>query len=497
MWALVSLEFTGERYVPSLRGQISYEHLHRYAIAASLSSGKRVLDAASGEGYGSALLARVASSVVGVDVDERSVEHARRGYYAANLRFVRASVTELPLADASIDVVASFETIEHLSDHARMLDEMRRVMAPGGVLVISSPNKLVYSDLPQNHNPFHERELYFPEFRDLLVSRFPHVRFYGQRVAASSVVHPLAGATSSSGQFYGGPTPERHGMPSLPDPVYFIAMCSLEPFDLDATSSYLDPSDDLLADMFHELSALRRERTSHATAALTPPDEPLQLPSVANGTVPVAGAQAEASAAEAHAARLRDELAQSQAAFLQADAELTACAAELRHMESRALAAEREAGEAQRARVAAEASMTALEAALADTTGREYQATDGLLERIAMLHADLAAQREAAAVSTAALNAERARANAVAAELNERHARLRAEFDASSRRVNESERLLAERDAANAELEGRLAAAVEALTAAARDSEALRQVLDSRSWKITAPFRRVVRSLRR
>jgi len=82
------MEFTGERYVPSLRGQIYYEHLHRYAIAARFCGGKRVLDIASGEGYGSALLARTAAEVVGVDIDRRSVDHARATYYAANLRFM-------------------------------------------------------------------------------------------------------------------------------------------------------------------------------------------------------------------------------------------------------------------------------------------------------------------------------------------------------------------------------------------------------------------------
>src|ERR1700736_1162114 len=169
------MEFTGERHVPSITGEIYYEHVHRYAIAAPACAGKRVLDLASGEGWGAALLARHAQDVVGVDIDPATVEHARRTYYLANLRFLNGSATDVPLSDASVDVITSFETIEHLMDHDRMLDEFRRVLVPGGTLFISSPNKLVYSDLPNYSNPFHVRELYYQEFRDLLRRRFSNV----------------------------------------------------------------------------------------------------------------------------------------------------------------------------------------------------------------------------------------------------------------------------------------------------------------------------------
>src|SRR6202011_5368951 len=111
------MEFTGERYVPSITGEIYYEHVHRYAIAAPACTGKRVLDLASGEGWGAALLARYAAEVIGIDIDTASIEHARRTYYLSNLRFMVASATEIPLADASVDVITSFEPIEHLSDH--------------------------------------------------------------------------------------------------------------------------------------------------------------------------------------------------------------------------------------------------------------------------------------------------------------------------------------------------------------------------------------------
>ncbi len=255
-----NLDFTGERYVPSLTGQIRYEHLHRYAIAARIAGGRRVLDIACGEGYGSALLARSAGQVVGVDADERSIRHARASYFAANLRFAQGSCTELPLGDGAVDVVASFETIEHLSEHERMLDEIRRVLTPGGVLVMSSPNKLVYSDLAGFTNPFHERELYFADFRELLARRFPYVALYGQRVTALSIVHPLASAVSERPLWYSGdPAAIRAELPALPAPMYFIAVASDAPIDLTIESAFVDPADDLLEDMWTELNTMRRQ----------------------------------------------------------------------------------------------------------------------------------------------------------------------------------------------------------------------------------------------
>jgi len=122
-------EFTGERFLPGVAGEIAYEHWHRYAFARRFVAGKRVLDAACGEGYGTALVAEVAASAVGVDIDAAVVATARGAYaQRANLRFEVASVTLLPLADQSIDVVVSFETVEHVSAH-----EQTMMLATGSV----------------------------------------------------------------------------------------------------------------------------------------------------------------------------------------------------------------------------------------------------------------------------------------------------------------------------------------------------------------------------
>jgi len=157
------MDFTGERYIPTEGGEIRHEHFHRYAWIAPLVAGKSVLDVASGAGYGSALLARTAASVVGVDISVEAVEHASAAYSQANLSFMEGSAARLPLADGTFDVVVSFETIEHLLEQEQMLGEIKRVLRPEGVLVISSPNKEVYSELSGLHNEFHVKELQWSE----------------------------------------------------------------------------------------------------------------------------------------------------------------------------------------------------------------------------------------------------------------------------------------------------------------------------------------------
>jgi ubiquinone/menaquinone biosynthesis C-methylase UbiE len=185
----MEISFTGERFLPGCAGEIAYEHWHRYAFARRFAAGKRVLDAACGEGYGTALLGQTASEVVGVDIDGPTVAHASARYGAgACMHFVEASCTELPLPDASIDVVVSFETIEHLRDvdQPRMLAEFARVLVPGGIVVISSPNKRLYSDERNYVNEFHLHELYRDGLARLLAPAFSAQRWYHQRIATWS-----------------------------------------------------------------------------------------------------------------------------------------------------------------------------------------------------------------------------------------------------------------------------------------------------------------------
>ena len=178
------LEFTGERYVPGTAGEIAHEHWHRYAFARRFAAGRRALDVACGEGYGSSLLAEAAAHVTGVDIDAATLAYARRAYAdRANLAFVEGSATALPLAAASVDVIISFETIEHLpaSDQPQMLAEFARVLAPDGLLVLSSPNRPQYSDARGYANPFHLHELDRGELAQLLAPHFPAQRWHRQR----------------------------------------------------------------------------------------------------------------------------------------------------------------------------------------------------------------------------------------------------------------------------------------------------------------------------
>jgi len=193
------LEFTGERFVPGIAGEIAHEHWHRYAFARRYVAGKRVLDVACGEGYGSALLAGVASAVTGIDIDAGAVAHARATYAAlSNIRFDEGSAAALPLPDASVDAVVSFETIEHLprAEQPRMLAEIARVLARDGVLVMSAPNPVEYSTARHYRNPFHQHEPDRAELETLLGSAFPARRWFRQRrYFGSAVWSEVAGET--------------------------------------------------------------------------------------------------------------------------------------------------------------------------------------------------------------------------------------------------------------------------------------------------------------
>jgi len=223
-----SLEFTGERFTPECVREIWYEHFHRYVFARALVKGRRVLDAACGEGYGANLLAAAAGSVTGVDISDQAIEHARARYPAENLEFRVADCLQLPFDEGTFDCIVSFETLEHLEDHRGLLSEFRRVLAPEGFLLLSTPDKAVYTDQQQNRNEFHVRELYRAEFESLLASFFPAWRLWGQKLLFQSAIWSLeAGSGVAFLQEHEGELSEtsspRH------DAVYFLALCAADP----------------------------------------------------------------------------------------------------------------------------------------------------------------------------------------------------------------------------------------------------------------------------
>ncbi|HET9049984.1 MAG TPA: class I SAM-dependent methyltransferase [Chiayiivirga sp.] len=223
------LEFTGERFTPECVREIWYEHMHRYAFAQPLARGLRVLDAACGEGYGSALLAGQAASVMAVDISADAVAHARSRYGAhANLRFEVGDATELDaLADGSFDLIVSFETLEHVEAQERMLDGFARLLSPNGLLLVSTPDKHNYTDVSGVVNEFHVRELYRPEFEAMLAARFAAVRLFGQKLVFQSMLWDVSDVATRAGwQASTLDSDDRlQASPTYP-PLYYIAACS-------------------------------------------------------------------------------------------------------------------------------------------------------------------------------------------------------------------------------------------------------------------------------
>lgn len=186
------MEFTGERYISNIDSpEISYEHWHRYLFATQFVKDKVVLDIACGEGYGSYLLSKYAEKVVGVDVSQETVNYASNKYINGNLEFKVGSAGSIPIdGEGCFDVVVSFETIEHITeeDQKAFLKEVRRLLKPDGYFVVSTPNKLTYSDIPNYRNEFHLKEFYISEYNEFLGAYFKNIRLMGQRIYPISYI---------------------------------------------------------------------------------------------------------------------------------------------------------------------------------------------------------------------------------------------------------------------------------------------------------------------
>lgn len=287
-----TLAFTGERFTPECVREIWYEHWHRYAFARSLAAGKRVLDAACGEGYGSAMLADVAIDVIGVDIDAASVAHARMRYAEKpRLRYECADATALPFPDRAFDLIVSFETLEHLSAQEQLVAGFARVLADDGVLLISSPDKRTYSDLAGFRNEFHVRELYREELLALLKPHFSEVRLYGQKLMFQSTVWALDESAERSEVFTAGASSGVVDVGFGVEPMYYIAVCAKHalPAGLPALSLFGDREESVYAHYNHEIrqniragariAELEAEvERLRAPAAASPPTKPDPVP---------------------------------------------------------------------------------------------------------------------------------------------------------------------------------------------------------------------------
>lgn len=184
----------GERFLPRMNEFIATStRTHRYLYASRYTAGKRVLDIACGDGYGSQILARNAQWVLGVDSDARMLDHARSDHAAGNIRYVRADAQQFHLAPGSMDIVVSFETLEHLPAQRAFLSAMKSLLAPDGMLLLSAPNNVAYLGDQPLHNPMHVPAFDHSELLALLKTLFKNVEFNGQRMVATSLIAGITG----------------------------------------------------------------------------------------------------------------------------------------------------------------------------------------------------------------------------------------------------------------------------------------------------------------
>jgi 2-polyprenyl-3-methyl-5-hydroxy-6-metoxy-1,4-benzoquinol methylase len=167
----VELQLTGERTVPGIAAENYWFRRHEaaYEFLAPQVAGRTVLEVGCGEGYGTNLLAGAARTVLGIDYDALTAAHAAECYPAAG--FARANLAALPVRTGCVDVVATLQVIEHVWNHAEFVAECRRVLPPGGRLMVTTPNRLTFSPgLDTPVNPFHTKEFTAAELTELIAA---------------------------------------------------------------------------------------------------------------------------------------------------------------------------------------------------------------------------------------------------------------------------------------------------------------------------------------
>jgi SAM-dependent methyltransferase len=250
-------EFTGERVIPGqVDADLLNEHFARYAFAARFSRSKQVLDAGCGSGYGSAELAQTAAAVLGIDRSAEAIAFARARYPAPNLRFEEGDCAALPVADGSMDLVVAFEVIEHLEDWRRFLREARRTLAPEGQFIVSTPNKLYYSESRggAGPNPFHVHEFEFEEFGAELGEVFPHVSLFLENHTEAVIFQPR-----------GTSIPARvdsavdDAVCSPEESHFFVAVCAMRPQTMPSAFVYVPRVANVLRERERHIALLERE----------------------------------------------------------------------------------------------------------------------------------------------------------------------------------------------------------------------------------------------
>lgn len=193
------MDFTGEQFIPGIsKKRLADEHVERYKYALNFARNRTVLDIACGTGYGAYELAKEAQMVIGVDLSRESIDYAKTNYDAENLEYLNASATDELFAENTFDLICSFETIEHLDqpDRSNYLNNLAKWLKPNGILLLSTPNKIITSPFTKKPlNKYHVLEYSKTDLIKELSELFNIQQIMGQRLInrffANRLVHLL------------------------------------------------------------------------------------------------------------------------------------------------------------------------------------------------------------------------------------------------------------------------------------------------------------------
>lgn len=212
-----------ERMVPEYhKGHSIYgEHFVRYEAVKDIVNNKIVLDIASGSGYGAKMISRTAKKVYGIDVSDEAINYANKTYYSKNIEYIVGDGETIPLKDSSVDVVVSFETIEHIKDYKKFIGEVFRVLRKDGLLILSTPNELEFAE----GNHFHLHEFEENELKELVKTNFNYIKMYYQGDWVFSALLPEKLVNNEHNTSFNLPTLQL--APLKPENyLYFYMICS-------------------------------------------------------------------------------------------------------------------------------------------------------------------------------------------------------------------------------------------------------------------------------
>ena len=257
-------QFMQERYVPGTWSKLAeYEHLPRYLFAQTLAEGRNVLDFGCGTGYGTAILARQAVSVTGIDIDAEAIDWARGQHRAVNLSFEQWTDLGASKPAASFDLITCFEMIEHVAETTQVeaVRHFARLLAEDGLALISTPNPAITQ--LYGPNPYHIREMNKREFASLLREHFQYVELFEQFVQPSVLISPTQ-ADGRASRIRG--LNWNLELPSDKEPAIFIAACSQRPIPVLDEYCFQDFRAHYIANQLAAAQALNNARLKHFAA---------------------------------------------------------------------------------------------------------------------------------------------------------------------------------------------------------------------------------------